>query len=579
MEVMAVQHDVWNVLGDILLILALSGVIIPVLQRARISSVLGYLVCGLLIGPYSLGLFTQSMPWVSAFVITDTNLIVLLAELGVVFLLFMIGLELTFSRLWELRKFVLGLGSLQIAVTGLIIFAIAMQFGNNLPISILIGAAFSLSSTAIIMQLLTEMHMMSRPTGRICFSVLLMQDLAVVPILVLLSMFLGHTEGHFLLLLLKVLFSGVLVVVAIFVLGKLLLRPLLRILSPSKNAEWLLAVILFLVIGSSSLTYSFGLSAALGAFLAGLLIAETEYRHEIEVVIEPVKGILMGIFFLSVGMSIDVAAVLQYPFWLPASVIGIFVFKTMIFFPLALLFAIPKPQAAQAAVLLAQCGEFAFIIIGLAMVGGLLPEEHAQFFLLVAAVSLLVTPFTTRLAPLARRLVSSRVSEEEIDIPPSAFCGNHIIIAGFGRVGQMLAKILEDQTIPYVAIDSDRVHVSLLYAEGYPVVVGNAKYSELWRRLNVENAKAAVITIDEYSATGPILKALRRQWPLLPIIVRVMDTQNLSAYYDEGATVVVPETLESTLQLARILLEETGVDAYEADNIIDKHRQEALAGS
>lgn len=573
------QHNVWNVLGDILLILALSGVIIPVLQRARISPVLGYLFCGLLIGPHSLGLFTDDIPLLSAFVITDTELIYILAEFGVVFLLFMIGLELTLSRLWELRKLVLGLGSTQIIVTGLIIFAIAIQFDNILPTAVLIGATFALSSTAIIMQLLTEWHMISRPIGRICFSVLLMQDLAVVPILVLVGAFSGHAEGSVTFLLLKALLTATIVVVAIFAVGKLLLRPVLRILSPSKNAEWLFAIILFLVIGSASLTRSFGVSAALGAFLAGLLTAETEYRHEIEVITEPVKGILMGIFFLSVGMATDMGVILQHPFWLPASVIGIFVIKALVFFPVARIFAVPKEHAAQASVLLAQCGEFSFIVIGLALAGELLPENDAQFFLLVATVSLLITPFTTRLAPLAGKLVSRREDTKIAeDIPAASAEGNRIIIAGFGRVGQTLANILEDQKIPYIAIDKDGINVSRFHSAGYPVIVGNAGHIELWKKLYIENAKAAVITIDDFSVTERIVQLLRREWPLIPIIVRVKDTLKLGDYYGAGATAVVPETLESTLQLVRTLLEQTGIESQEADNIINKHRQEILSG-
>ena len=572
------QHNIWGVFGDVLLILALSGLIIPVLQRARISPVLGYLLCGLLIGPHALGLLTDKWPFLSAVSITDMDLISILAELGVVFLLFTIGLELTFSKLWELRKLVLGLGTLQIILTMLVIFAIATLFDNTLPAAILVGAAFSLSSTAIIMQILTERHIVSRPIGRICFSVLLMQDMAVVPILVLVSTFAGHADGSIAALLMKAVLTAVLVIAAIFAAGKLLLRPTLRILSPSQNAEWLFAIVLFLVIGAAFLTHSFGLSASLGAFLAGLLIAETEYRHEVEVIIEPVKGLLMGIFFMSVGMATDIGAILQHPYWIPASVIGVFLIKAAIFFPLGLLFGISREQAAQAAVLLAQCGEFAFLVIGLAYAGGLIPEHNAHFFLLVAAVSLLITPITTRLAPIAGQLVDkSREDESGQHIPASGKEGNHVIIAGFGRVGQTLASVLEDQKIPYIAIDKDGSHIARFHKAGYPVIVGNARHKELWHKLGIEQAKAAVITIDDYTASKQILHFLRREWPLIPIIVRVKDTLKLDDYYELGATAVVPETLESTLQLVRTLLLETGTKQEEAANIIDKHRKEILA--
>ena len=578
MENAAAHHDMWDLLGDILLILALAGMVIPALQRLKISPVLGYLLCGLLIGPYGLGLFIKVLPWISAFVITDLNLMKTLAELGVIFLLFMIGLELTFSRLWDLRKFVLGLGSVQIILTGIVIFAIAYQFDNSLPTAILLSAAFALSSTAVVMQLLNERHLISKPIGQICFSVLLMQDLAVVPILVLIGTFSGQAGGSVLYALLEALFMAACVVAVIIAAGKLLLRPLLRILSPSNSVEWLFAAVLFLVIGASYITHGFGLSAALGAFLAGLLIAETEYRHEIEIIIEPVKGLLLGIFFLSVGMVTDLSIIAQHPIWLPASVIGIFLIKALLFFPIALAFSIPKRQAAQASVLLAQCGEFAFIVIGLALTSKLMPEKHAQFFLLVTSFSLLITPLITRLAPLAEWLVSF-ASDKKI----SAENGNgvneddHIIIAGFGRVGQTMANILEDQKIRYVAIDTDGVAVSKFRAEGYPVLFGNARKMKLWHRLNIDSAAAAVITIDDFSVTEAIVRSLRHEWPLIPIIVRVHDTSHMEQYYQAGATIVVPETLESTLQLMKTLLEQIGIEKEEANNITNKYRQEVFS--
>lgn len=578
MHDVADAHNIWGLLGGVLLILALSGLIIPVLQRLRISPVLGYLLCGLVIGPHALGLLTDDYSWLRVFVITDEKLVTVFAELGVVFLLFVIGLELTFSRLWELRKYVLGLGGSQIIVTGLAILFIALQFGNSVPVAILIGAAMALSSTAIVMQLMMEQHMISRPIGRICFSVLLMQDLAVVPILVLVGIFSGGGEGGLALVVAEAILMAALVIAAMYAAGKLLLQPILHMTSPAKNAEWLLAITLFLVIGAASLTHFAGLSAALGAFLAGLLVAETEYKHEIAVITEPVKGLLMGVFFLSVGMATDLAAVISHPVWILLSVVGIFLLKVAIFYPLARLFAVSRGHAAQAAVMLAQCGEFAFIVIALALTGGLMPAEDAHFFQLVVALSMLLTPLTIKLAPAAQYIVSRKDDKNTQEIPGAATEGNHVIIAGFGRVGQTLANILETQAIPYVGVDLDGSHVARLRAEGYPVIYGNGRHIELWRKLNVESAKAAVITIDEHAATGAILRALRKDWPILPVIVRIKDTKGLEEYYAKGATAVVPETLESTLQLVRTLLEHSGVHEDEAREIIKEYRQQALLG-
>jgi CPA2 family monovalent cation:H+ antiporter-2 len=579
MEDLAADHNVWPILVDILLILGLSGLIIPALQRIRVSPVIGYLFCGLLIGPYGIATFAPDIPVLDHFAITDNKLIPVLAELGVVFLLFMIGLELTWSRLWELRKYVLGVGTGQILVTATIIFLIAQYFGNSLPASILIGAAFALSSTAVVMQLMTEWHLISKPVGRVCFSVLLMQDLAVVPILVMVGAFSDGAAsggGGVLYLLIKALITAIVVVGGIFISGKLLFRPTLRLLSPSKNVEWLLAIILFLVIGSAMLTYYFGLSAALGAFLAGLLLAETEYRHEVEVIIEPLKGMLMGVFFLSVGMATNVAEIISHPVWILSSVIGIFLLKAAIFYPVARLFKVAPRKAMQSALLLAQAGEFAFIVIGLALMGGIFSYEDAQFFLLIATASLLLSPFTMRTAFLIDKF--GRARRHDDDLPDDRTKANHIVIAGFGRVGLTLANILEDQKMSYIAIDKDGLNVGKRKKEGYPVVRGDARNIQLWSKLNIADAKAAVITIDDFASSRNILNDLRKKHPLLPIIIRSRDTHNIECYYEEGASAVVPETLESSLQLVRTLLEQTGVEEDAAKNIVDKHRIEALSG-
>lgn len=575
------EHQHFIVLiNDILLILALSGVIIPALQRVRISPILGYLFCGLLIGPYSMGMLTETMPWVSWLAITDTKVISVLAELGVVFLLFMVGLKLSFSKLWALRRLVVGLGGLQFLITAFTISCIAFYFENSIETSILIGASFALSSTAIVMQLLMDRHMVSQLTGRVTFSVLLLQDLAVVPILVLVSFFGASVDGNgtsAVILLVQSLAVAVAVVLGILVFGKRLLRPLLYALSPAKNTEWLFAVSLFIVIGTAGLTQSFGLSAALGAFLAGVLIGETEYKHEIAVMLDPVKGVLMGIFFLSVGMSTNLAALLENPFWIVGSVLGIFLLKSTLFYPLALLFNIPHLQAIKSSIMLAQCGEFAFIIINLALMGNLLPEMDAQFFLLVATVSLLLTPATTKLSDFIAHIVKKRQSQakenEDTTIPQQE---GHIIIAGFGRVGRTLADILERRMLPYVAIDRDVAHVSNMRSQGYPVIYGNARRIDLWRRLHGDHAKAIVITIDDHDVSDAVLQALRKEWPLVPIIVRVKDTQSVEEYYRHGASVVVPETLEATLSLVHKLLDYYDVSPDMAQELTSQYRKEVL---
>lgn len=562
----------WSILEDVMLILALAGLVIPALQRLKISPALGYLVLGVLIGPHTLGLLTANNPWVSAFVIEDKEMIHLLAELGVIFLLFMIGLELTFAKIWQLRRFVLGLGGLQILVTAAAIIAIIFQRGYALNVSVILGAALALSSTAIVMQIMMERHMISRPTGQVTFSVLLMQDLAVVPILVMVGVFAGEAEGGIGIVVLKAVGTAVIVIAGMFLLGRSLLRPALHHLSFAKNTEWLLAVTLFLVIGAAAMTQEAGLSAALGAFLAGLLIGETDYRYEIEVLTEPMKGLLMGIFFLSVGMSIDPAVMQQYPVLLPLAVVGIFLLKALLFFPLALLFKIPKNQAAKAAVMLAQCGEFAFIVIGIAVAGGLISFDDAQFFLMLAAISMLITPVVTKLGPVIQNMLRQTYQETDPQHTLPAENTSHIIIAGFGHVGRSLADILERQTIPYVGIDIDGGNIAALKTRGYPVIYGNARHTKIWHALNVEHAGAIVVTTPEYEDTKAIIKILRKQHPYIPIFARTKEDRQ-PRFQSGDNTVFIAEQSEATRQIARVLLDYAGLEKDIINSIIATHRE------
>jgi len=573
------HHGLLPLLSSMLLFFALAGLIVPFLKRLGISQILGYLICGLIIGPHGLAQLSSEYNWLSPFVISDTHLVTSLGELGIVALMFMIGLELSFKRLNELKVYVLGLGSLQIIITAIVIFLVALMFDNSLKTSILVGTSLALSSTAIIMHLLNETHRINRPVGKIAFSVLLMQDLAVVPILVLLSAFSGSNDSNIVIVLFEALFTAVIAIIAIYLIGKLILRPILNYLSLANHPEWLTAITLFLLMAGAALTESFGLSAALGAFLVGLLIAETEYKHEIEVIIEPVKSMLLGIFFLSIGMMINIHAILDEPFWLFASVIGVFFIKTIIVFPLCLMFKIPKARSIEVSITLAQCGEFAFLILSMALIQGLIVEKDAQFFLLVAALSMLITPFTTKLGGTARKIVCRVLKttdaeskfEKELEAEE-----RHAIIAGFGRVGKTLGAILEKQMIPYVAIDKNIELVEETRKKGYRIIYGNAKRKALLRRLNVMNATALIITLDNYEDTIKILKDVRKSYPILPIIVRTRDTSKMEELYDNGANHVIPETLESSLQLAGHVLETLGMSHTEMIDLIDQKRKQSI---
>jgi CPA2 family monovalent cation:H+ antiporter-2 len=569
-------HHLALILSNILLFFGIAGIAVPLLQRLRMSPVLAYLLCGVFIGPYGLAALTDSYPWLSAITIDDLSTVQMLGELGIITLMFMIGLELSLGRLKELRRFIFGLGSAQIVVTALAIFLIAFWFGNALEAAILLGASFALSSTAIVMKLLEERRLSNRPIGILCFSILLMQDLAVVPILVLAASFTGASEGSIGITLLSALGIGLGTVLAMMFLGKRILAPLLQSVSASRNAEWLAAFIVFVVIACAAITEAAGLSLALGAFLAGLLIAETEFKHEVEVIVSPLKGLLLGIFFLSVGMMINVEEILRQPFLLALSVVGIFTLKAAIIFPLCLCFKIPHRQAAEASMYLAQPGEFALLILGVAMAGNLMPTYDVQFFLLVTALAMMLTPLLFRCAPLAANLSGylSKTPALEQDIPQLG--ERVVIIAGFGRVGKLLGNALTEQQIAYIGFDHNAERVQSLKREGFRIIYGDAKKPDLWHRLHLHsnNVIAAVIAIDDHTATHRIFKSIRAEWPLLPVIVRAKDTADMAALYDMGAKYVVAETLESSLSVARLLMQQVGTEDGTIEKIIKKLRDQ-----
>jgi CPA2 family monovalent cation:H+ antiporter-2 len=569
-------HHMMDMLANILLFFGIAGIAVPMLQRLKMSPVLAYLLCGIAVGPFGITALAEGSAWVGAISIKDPDTVHLLGELGIITLMFMIGLELSFSRLKELRRLIFGLGSAQILLTALVIFGIAMAFKNALEAAILLGASFALSSTAIVMKLLEEKKLSNRPIGILCFSILLMQDLAVVPILVLTSSFGATTDQSVAEALLISLGVGVFTVTAIFVLGKQLLTPLLEWVSTSRNPEWLAAFTVFTVIACAAITQAVGLSPALGAFLAGLLIAETEFKHEVEVIVSPIKGLLLGIFFLSVGMMINLAEIVRQPALLALAVGGVFFIKALLLFPLCLRFNIPKRQAAKAAIYLSQPGEFALLILGAAMAGNIMPAEDVQFFLLVTAIAMMITPFIFKLAPAAGKLACGMAGEpvEEQDTP--LLSERVVIIAGFGRVGQLIGHALAEQQIAYVAFDQNIERVRSLRQQGFRVIYGDARRIELWHRLHSGNVIAAVIAIDDHAATHSILKSIRTEWPLLSVIVRAKDTTDMNRLYDMGAKHVVAETLESSLSVARLVMQQVGTEDSTVECIIRKLREQRV---
>ena len=557
-------------LREVILFLVVAGFAVPLLQR-RVSPVLGYLLIGGLIGPYGLGLLAEAFPLAAFLVIDDLDGVRALAEIGVVFLLFAIGLELSLDRLWAMRRLVFGLGSAQILLTGVVIGGVAYAWGNSGPAALVLGACLALSSTAIVMQLLIEKSRLTTPVGRSAFSVLLMQDLAVVPILFIVGVLGTVSEGQGVLGgLALALGEAAITVVVIYAVGRLVLRPLFRATAQSGSREAFMAMILLIVLGTAAITGAVGLSMALGAFLAGLLIAETEYRHQVEVDIEPFKGLMLGLFFMSVGMGIDWRVLMETPLLIAASVIGLIAIKAVLNVSLFLLWKTPIHRAVEAGLLLAQAGEFAFIVVGLAMSLDLLPGSTGQFMLIVASLTMVLTP---GLAGLARKL-ADRIENRQNERHPDAAdqmedMEGHVLIAGFGRVGRMIASILDREGLPYIAIDKDPIIASEARASGLPVRFGDASRLEILQANHVRQAAALVITLGDAKNTELLTQRMREAAPHVPLFVRARDKEQADRLTDAGATAAVPETVEASLQLAARLLEGCGLD----DEVIQRRLQ------
>ncbi|EPZ17227.1 potassium transporter [Thauera terpenica 58Eu] len=571
-------HSPVPLLREIILFLALAGLLIPLLARLRINPVLGFLAFGTLIGPYGLASFAAQWPWLSWLTFARPEDVEFLAELGVIFLMFMIGLDMSMQRLWSMRRLVFGLGGLQVVLTAAAIGLLAARFGNGVEASVILGVVLAFSSTAIIMQLLIQRRELGTPLGQSAFAILLCQDLAVVPLLVLISILGSSTaEGSFAFLLASATLKGVLTVVALYLIGRRVVRPLFHQIAADRQADTFTALTLLTTLGVAALTYSAGLSMALGALLAGLIIAETEFRHEVEITIEPFKGLLMGLFFLSVGMGIDLRALLAQPVWIPLSVVGLFALKGLIVTVLLRVFGLSWGRATEGGLLLGQGGEFAFIVIGLALSFELIARPVGQFMLIVVGVSMLIAPLVARLGQglgdaIDRRMPPTRLPE---DVALGALDG-HVIIAGYGRVGQMVGQMLAEQGVRFVAIEHDAKTVALHRKAGVALIFGDASRPELLRKLHIERARAVVLTMDHTAAATHAVQGIRRIEPRMYIIARSRDEKHALLLREAGASIVVPETLESSLKLAGSVLETLGVPPDATARLLEQERERRI---
>lgn len=558
------EHETMPYLRETLLFLSLAGLLIPLLQRLRINQVLGFLVAGTCVGPFGLGAFADQMPFVALFSFRDVETVAPAANVGLLLLMFMIGLELSTERLWALRYRVFVAGGAQVALCAAIIGALAWLFGNPKEIALVLGLVLALSSTAVVMQLLSERRTLGTTLGQASFSILMLQDLAIVPILILVDVLADGKSGDLVSLIGIAFLKAAAVIAFLYLFGRRVIRPVFRYFVRGHQPDVFIALTLLSLLGIAGVTAAAGLSMALGALLAGLLISETEFRHEVTVTIEPFRGLLMGLFFMSIGMQVNVLEIFRYPLLLPLSVIGLYLTKAIVISLILRIGGLQWGRAAEGGLLLGQGGEFAFIVVGYAVSVQLLSPPVSQFMLLVVGLSLFVTPAASRLGA-----AIGAWSEGRNAVYQSGRSGNqtaqpakgHVIIAGFGRVGRLLADVLTGYDIRYVALDTNADLVAKNSNFGAPVYFGNAARVDLLDKVNAGEARAIVLTMDDPASALAAVRSIRQRYPLVPLYARSRDEAHSHTLEAAGANAVVPEALEASLQLSALVLQTFNVDA------------------
>ncbi len=540
--------------SDALVVLGTAGIVVPIVSRLGFSPTLGYLVAGAILGPLGLGSFIRSVPWLYWFTVGEAGNVAGIAELGVVFLLFLIGLELSFHRLGTMRRYVFGLGGMQVLLTTALLAGVAAAAGEKPPEALIIGACLSLSSTAIVLELLSKQERLNTGVGRTSFSVLLAQDLAVIPLLMFVSILAGGPGKSTLTSLASALVQAAIALSVIVVFGRVLLRPLFRLVATTRSRDLFIAAVLFVVVGAGVVANQAGLSMALGAFVAGLLLAETEYRKAIEATVEPFKALLLGIFFFTVGMEIDYRELLREPLLLIGAVAGLIAGKSLIVIALSRLFRLSWPVALETGLLLGPGGEFAFVGIGAAAAAGLVDPRLASFVLAATSVTMLLTPLLSFVGRrFASRLRSSGAGAVELTARPGGG-HNHAIVVGYGRVGKVVCALLKEHGIPYIAADLDAPAVTRDRRDGHEVYYGDAADPRFLEACGLSGAAGVIITIHTQNVIDDVVAHVRSLRPDILIVSRARDAAHASHLYKLGATDAVPETIEASLQLSEAAL-------------------------
>ncbi|MGI4877390.1 MAG: cation:proton antiporter, partial [Janthinobacterium lividum] len=537
--------------SDLMVVLGAAGMVIPAFAALRISPVVGFILVGVMVGPHGLGMLVTQFPALFYVTIAHAETLAPAAEIGVAMLLFALGLELTVDRLRTMRRLVFRLGPAQLALSAAAVALCLVPFHLGASATVALALALALSSTAVGLQLLSASGQMNSRTGRAAFGVFLFQDIAIAPILLLLNA--AADASGFGIAIAK----GLLTIAAIVVVGQVALRPLFLQAARTRSPELFLAAALVVVIGAAAAAAGGGMSPVIGALIAGVLLARTEYRRQVEAAIAPFQGLLLGVFLIWVGMRLDLGAVAANPLLVLGAVLGLCLIKAAVMALLLRLTGRPGGLSAHVALLLAAPSETSLIVIGAATAAGILAPAVADFALLTTGLSLAIAPLLGLAgAMLERRL--GNVSAVDVTPPPAAVPGRTVVI-GFGRVGQMVAAMLDVHDRPYLAVDSDPDAVRRYREAGRPVIYGDARRHELLTSLGLDSAAAVVVTIDADASLDLLVGAIRSAHPTLCVVARARDSDHAAHLYSLGVTDAVPETVESSLQLAEAVLVDLGV--------------------
>jgi CPA2 family monovalent cation:H+ antiporter-2 len=542
-------------LKDALVILGAAGIVIPTFARFRISPIIGFLLVGILVGPMGLGALATDYPWLAWGTISDIENIRIIGDYGVILLLFSIGLELSLRRLWKMRRQVFGLGAAELFGCSLVVGLALMATGYSNLQAVGLGLALGLSSTALVLPLAGS----KSAVWRGAFSMLLFEDLAIVPIIFLLGALAPQAAGGTLDNLVTVLWQGLLVITAMLLIGRFVLPLLFGQAARTKSPELFISASLLVVILSSLATGAVGLSPIVGALTAGVLIAETDYRGEVETVTAPFKGLALGVFLISIGMQNDLHFIVKNWVELATAITGVLLVKAIVTGGLLRLAGARPGVAAETGLLMASPSEMTLIVLSAALAAQIIDYEMAKFWQVTTVIGLLITPLLARVGHDVARRIEVRSSGKELDEDLASNDVPRTVIVGFGRVGQLVADMLVTHNQPYVAIESNIDVVVASRREGYNVIFGDVSRPHTLHRLDLDKAKALVLTMDEPALAAKVVKRTRAEQPELTIIARARDTDHAAELYLAGASDAVPETLESSLQLSEAVLVDLGM--------------------